>query len=326
MDKTYVTKYFSQEIKQIFEKVQDFGDITEIRLRAEKPILVNTHTREYTLTEQGTFTKELNQGFLVKRQDISKTIELISNFSMYSFEKEIKNGYITIPGGHRVGITGTTIVQDGQIKTMKDFNSINIRVAKQVFGAGNKILPYVMDENIGIPRHTLIISPPLCGKTTMLRDIIRKLSYGWENQKGISVGVVDERKEIAASYMGVPQNDLGPRTDVLDSCPKSLGMIILLRAMSPKVIAVDELGSTDDISAVETIINSGVSVIATAHGKSMEDIKLRKNLKNITSKKLFDRYIVLDAKKVGQIENVYNKSFDVIANGNSAKHSHSDLN
>ena len=322
MDKTNIIKYFSKPVQKIFNQVsdKDFSNITEIRFRADKPILVNTHMSEYSLTETAIFTKNLEQGFIICSDDILKTIDLLSNFSMYSFEKEIKNGYITIKGGHRVGIAGTSIVESGQIKTIKDFSSINIRIAKQVIGASDKTLDYLVDVKTNKLQHTLIISPPACGKTTLLRDIIRSISYGYKNQKGINIGVIDERQEIAASYMGVPQNDLGPRTDVLDNCPKVSGMLMLLRAMSPKVIAVDELGTPEDIEAVETIINSGVCVIATAHGHNIEDIKQRKNLKEITSKNLFDRYIVLNPEAIGKVLHIYDKDFELIYTDNNIKH------
>lgn len=307
--KTMITRYLPSGLHHLSD--QEFENITEIRLRTDKPILLNTYTSEYTLTDQGLFTKNLNQGQVITKQDIAKTIELISNFSMYSFEKEVRNGYITLNGGHRVGISGTTVIEDGQVKTMKDFNGINVRIARQVFGASNKCLPYLMNQE-GKPLHSLIISPPACGKTTMLRDAIRQLSYGDDQRRGISVGVVDERQEIAASYRGVPQNDLGPRTDVLDSCPKSVGMMILLRAMSPQVIAVDELGTAEDIVAVETIMNSGVAVIATAHGRDIRDIKRRKSLQDITEKKIFERYIVLKPGVIGQIKKVYDQDFQEV--------------
>lgn len=127
--------------------------------------------------------------------------------------------------------------------------------------------------NKGNVCHTLIISPPMCGKTTLLRDLIRQVSDGNTYLPGMSVGVVDERSEIAGSYQGIPQNDLGIRTDILDCCPKAEGMMMLIRSMSPEVVAVDELGDYEDIHAIESVIHCGCKLFATVHGSSIEDIK-----------------------------------------------------
>jgi stage III sporulation protein AA len=156
--------------------------------------------------------------------------------------------------------------------------------------------------------HTLIISPPCCGKTTLLRDIIRLISDGGKDRAGLTVGVVDERSEIGACYMGVPQNDLGIRTDVLDCCPKAKGMLMLIRAMSPRVIAVDEVGSKEDIEAIEYVINCGCKLIATVHGNSLLDVKGKPLLKKLIEDKLFERYILLSNKgSVGHLEEVYDR-------------------
>ena len=153
---------------------------------------------------------------------------------------------------------------------MKYISCINIRLAHQIPGCAAKVMPYIRRKDW--VAHTLIISPPRCGKTTLLRDIIRQLSNGSQGFSGLTVGVVDERSELAGCYQGIPQNDLGMRTDVLDGCPKAEGMRMLIRSMSPAVVAVDELGKEEDYKAVETVIHCGCKLIATAHGNSMEDV------------------------------------------------------
>ncbi len=234
-------------------------------------------------------------------------MEYISNYSLYAFEEELKQGFITITGGHRVGIAGKAVLEENRIKSIKHISFINIRLSHQIKGCGEKVIPLLMEE--GNCCHTLIISPPCCGKTTLLRDIIRLISDGIDGREGLTVGVVDERSEIGACYMGVPQNDLGIRTDVLDCCPKAKGMLMLIRAMSPRVIAVDEVGSAEDIEAIEYVINCGCKLIATVHGNSMEDIKNKPLLKKLIENKLFERYILLSNKgSVGHLEEVYDKN------------------
>ncbi|MCL1935559.1 MAG: stage III sporulation protein AA [Defluviitaleaceae bacterium] len=313
--KKEIIKYMSPTLQEIFENIsmQDFEVVKEIRLRVFKNIILNTHNGEFTITKNSVLEKDICKGYIVTKNDIFKTIELLSDFSLYAFENELKKGYITVYGGNRVGICGTAVIENDNIKTMKDFSGINIRLSAQIFGAGDDLIRYIKNIDTKSIFNTLIISSPACGKTTMLRDIIKQLSYGVSEINPLNIGVVDERGEIAASYMGVAQNDLGPRTDVLDSCPKSIGMIMLLRAMAPDVIAVDELGEEEDMKAIETIINSGVKLIATVHGGNIEEIKNKKNLKYIVKQKVFERYVILNKMdKYSRISHIYDKNFNTI--------------
>ena len=155
-------------------------------------------------------------------------------------------------GGHRVGITGNVVMKDGKVANMNYVSSLNFRIAKQVIGCSAKLIPYVIKEAENSIYNTLIVSPPGVGKTTILRDLVRKLSNGIEQirYKGINIGVVDERGEIAAMYRGVPQNDIGIRTDVLDNVSKALGLTMLIRSMAPKVIVADEIGNKDEVKPI----------------------------------------------------------------------------
>ena len=233
-------------------------------------------------------------------------MEYISNYSLYAFEDEIRQGFITINGGHRIGITGKVIIQEDDVKGMKHISYINVRLAHQVKGCADLVLPYLIDEGTQGIYHTLIISPPRCGKTTLLRDIIRQISDGSSYLDGMTVGVVDERSEIGACYMGVPQNELGIRTDILDCCPKAKGMMMLIRSMSPQVIAVDEIGSREDLEAINYVISCGCKIIATVHGSSIEDIKSKPILGDLLHKNIFERYVILNnIKRIGHIEEIY---------------------
>lgn len=303
--KDELIKIFSKNIRMILERVAvDFEDVQEIRLRVQAPLLMLYGNREYYVEADGALGNQVEQAYLVSRDELRETMEYISNYSLYAFEEEMKQGFITIQGGHRIGIAGKTILDDGGIRTMKYISFINVRLSHQIRGCASPVLPYLYQG--GDILHTLIISPPRCGKTTLLRDIIRQISNGTEREPGMTVGVIDERSEIGACYQGIPQNELGIRTDILDCCPKAKGMMMLIRTMSPRVIAVDEIGSREDIEAMEYVMNCGCKLIATVHGSSVEDIKQKPILRKLVQERIFERYIVLDQKeKIGHIEQIY---------------------
>lgn len=301
-------KIFSLKVRNILAKLDiDYELLQEVRLRVNSPLIIIYDNQEFYINKEGELNKTIENAFISDRNEIKETMEYISNFSFYAFEDEIRQGYITIAGGNRVGICGKVILDNEKIRSMKYISFINVRLSHQVRGCADKVMPYLYNDTGKECYHTLIISPPRCGKTTLLRDIIRQLSNGNDNHTGMMVGVVDERSEIGACYMGVPQNDLGIRTDVLDSCPKAKGMMMLIRSMSPRVIAVDEVGSIDDIHAIEYVMNCGSKLLATVHGNSIEDIKNKPILGELINKKIFERYILLNNKnKVGHIEGIYN--------------------
>ena len=196
------------------------------------------------------------------------------------------------------------ILNGNQIQGMKYISCINVRLAHQIKGCADPVMPYIQKKDW--VAHTLIISPPRCGKTTLLRDIIRQISNGREGVPGMTVGVVDERSELAGCYQGIPQNDLGIRTDILDGCPKAEGMQMLLRSMSPSVVAVDELGGVEDFKAVEAVINCGCKLIATSHGSSLEDIARQPLFQKLLDMQVFERYILLGRQdRPGVVEGIF---------------------
>lgn len=276
----------------------------EIRMRIQGPFLVIHDNQEFFITPEGKLSKKKEEAFQVSRKDLKETLEYISDYSLYAFEEEIRQGFLTIQGGHRIGLAGKTVTDRDRIRSMKYISFINVRLSHQVRGCGNKVMPHLYEK--GKIQHTLIISPPRCGKTTLLRDIIRQVSDGTGLAPGMTVGVVDERSEIGACYQGMPQNELGIRTDILDCCPKALGMMMLIRTMSPQVIAVDEIGSREDLDAIEYVMNCGCRLIATVHGSSMEDIRSKPVLGRLLQERVFGRYVVLRSQgRPGNVEDIY---------------------
>lgn len=290
----------------------EYGYLQEIKLRTEKPLLLTYKGSELIPGRQR------GQPYYVTRDDIREMLEYISNYSLYAYEEEMKQGFITIEGGHRIGMTGQAIVEGGKVKNLKYISSINVRMSHEVLGCADTVFPYITRQKRLC--HTLIVSPPGCGKTTLLRDLIRQISTGNRYIKGMSVGVVDERSEIGGCYMGVAQNQLGIRTDVLDGCPKAEGMIMIIRSMRPEIIAVDEIGTAEDVHAIEYAMHCGCKMLATVHSRSVEELKRRPMLGKMIEEERFERYIVLGCEQeVGRITGIYDeRGFSVYPEGKEA--------
>ena len=289
--------------------------VQEIRLRCGQPLIFILNGVEQFMQKNGSLSQNRENAFIVELEEIRETMEYISNYSMYAFEEELRQGFITVAGGHRVGICGKAVMENGALKTIKYISFINIRIAHEVKGCSLPILEYLYQKDDRI-YNTLVISPPMHGKTTLLRDMVRNVSNGiYENDiwkhKGITVGLADERSEIAASYLGVPQNEIGIRTDVMDAMPKTYGIMMLIRTMSPKVVAVDEIGSPEDVAAILYGINCGCSFLATIHGESIEDIVKKQSLQPLIQERIFQRYLLL--KKDGRglrMCTIYDENFN----------------
>ena len=271
---------------------EEISNIQEIRLRVNRPVTVFIDGMEYYISRDGQVSGCRKNGLRLEEKDMEDIVNHICHSSLYAYEEDIKRGYITIKGGHRVGISGQVVLSTNhEIRTIKNISFINIRIAHEVIDAGHDFLPYLYENNK--VHNTLIISPPGFGKTTLLRDIIRNISDGNGFAKGKNCMVIDERSELAGSYNGIPQLDVGERTDVMDSCPKAIGMMMAIRSMAPQVMAVDELGTAEDIKALFSVIRSGCSILATMHGDSIDSLCNKNFLKEVMDEKVFSRYIVI---------------------------------
>ncbi len=283
-----ILRYFPNKIYQIFfnlfqENSKIAEELQEIRMRAERPIILKLRERDLILQ------------YNITQAEILQIVERLCENSIYAYKNQICEGFITVKGGHRIGLTGSCVIENGKIINVKHISSLNFRIAREVLNCSTRVLREVIDiENKSI-YNTILVAPPGRGKTTMLRDIIRRLSNGIDeiNFKGKTCGVVDERGEIAAMYKGIPQNDVGIRTDIIENVEKNQGIHMLIRTMAPEIIACDEIGSKEDVEAIHYALYSGVKGIFTMHGKNIEDIKNNKQIYELIENREIQKVVFL---------------------------------
>lgn len=289
----FLPKNIAEQLKQI--PPFQLNEIEEIRIRLNRPIEVAIKGIPRYLS------------YVIQPEDALHLMNKISHFSIYTLEEELKRGYITVSGGHRIGLAGKVILENGKVKAIRDVSSFNIRIAREKIGIADSILPYILQKNV---MHTMIIGPPQTGKTTLLRDVARSLSAGEEKSgfQAFKVGIVDERSEIAGCVHGIPQLTFGHRIDILDACPKAEGMMMMIRSMSPDVLIVDEIGRKEDVEAIMEAVHAGIKLIITIHGNSLSDVRKRPSLREILDQEIFQRFVVLSRKKgPGTIADIFDQ-------------------
>lgn len=284
---------------RIYEQLEqlssmEMNEMEEIRIRINRPIEVSVRGTPQFLP------------YIVKQEDALHLLNKISHFSIYALEEELKRGYVTIQGGHRVGLAGKVILENGAVKAIRDISSFNVRIAREKLGIADGLTPYIYEDGW---LHTMIIGPPQTGKTTLLRDFARIISGGDSRFPPLKVGIVDERSEIAGSVNGVPQLTFGPRVDILDACPKAEGMMMMIRSMSPDVLVVDEIGRKEDCEAIMEAIHAGIKLFMTTHGTSLEEVKNRPILRPLIEMGIFQRFIILNRQKgPGTVSSIKNST------------------
>lgn len=295
-----ILAFLPEPLRKMIDKLPEpvRAQVEELRVREGRPLEMIRQGESAFVTVRGELASTPQDAYRPTRDVCLKLLDLLTNHSLYTFEEELKRGYITVAGGHRVGLAGRTVLEHGRVKLIRDVGSFNIRVAREMIGVGRGVLPALWDEASANVHQTLVISPPRHGKTTLIRDLARLISAGgWSNghgeQAGRQVGIVDERSEIAACVKGVPVFDVGPRTDVLDGCPKAEGMMMLIRSMAPDVLVVDEIGRPEDAEAIHEALHAGVRVIASAHGRDIEDVSRRPVMRELLRERLFERFVIL---------------------------------
>ncbi len=294
---------FPERLKKILSVTgNDWGKLQEIRIRCGKSLI---------LVSEGKKMAPAQDNKVITPEEFREILNYISNYSLYAFEEEIKKGYLTIPGGHRVGLAGKTVMENDRVKTIRSPAFMNVRVSHEIKGCSDRILPHLFQGDGFLS--TLIVSPPGAGKTTLLRDIVRNLANGSGTFSPKTVSVIDERSEIAGCYHGIPQKDVGQHTDVLDGCSKQEGIPIMLRSMAPEVIAVDEIGAEKDYDALNMALTSGCGLVATVHGSSVKHLREKNTMNRILQEKMFQRILLLQPGTPGRIQKICDSEGRVMA-------------
>lgn len=281
-------KLLNPKISHLFYQMsdEDKAKINEIRLRKGRYLTVSVLANEFYITGKGKMSDNSCNAVLITAEDIDYTYKTALRNTIYSFKREISQGYIITEGGNRVGFCGTAVLDEyGKNETLKNISSVSIRIAREAIGSSNELIDKLhLNEEL---KNVLILGPPSSGKTTLLRDLCRQIG----NEKRISL--IDDKNEISASFKAASQNDIGNFTDVFDSYSKYYGILSAVKIMSPQLIICDEIGTKDDLEALDYAINSGVNIIATMHSNDIDDAYKKPYMKNLFSRNAFDYIVVL---------------------------------
>ena len=281
-----------------------FKSLCEVRLRANRPIMVNYINTYYYLGQAGLCNE--NDAIICTKEMIQSILSKASNFSIYAINDEIKSGYISVKGGIRIGLTGDVVSENDKVLTIKNISSLNIRIPHQVNGCAYKVAKFLFDE-AGNAQSTLVLGSPGTGKTTILRDLCMQIN---NQRKDINILLLDERNEISASFDGLPELNVGKSTDITCGGQKDMNILNGIRSMSPDIIVLDEIGTERDIKALEYAVNTGVCIVASVHCKNVYELQKKQELSNLIKNRAFKRYVELSNANVkGTIENIYDENF-----------------
>jgi len=286
-NRLYLKKCYGQAVQSLPPRLRSYAMrqpdeiqccASEFRLRAGQHLVITTPQEEILVRSDTP----------VRHEELSTMLEMVTEGSLHSVTESLKNGYITISGGHRIGLCGTAVTKQNEITFIKNLSSASVRIARELKGSADDVLPQILQN--GVFENTLIISAPGYGKTTLLRDLIRQLSDGEHKYR---ISLIDERGEVAAKWHGVPQLNVGRNTDVLDGASKSEAIMLLLRAMSPQIIAMDEITAPSDLEALRFASHCGVALLATAHGYDIDCLMSRPLYREMLESNIFQQCVVI---------------------------------
>ncbi len=289
----------------------------EVRLRVDKPMMLCCPNQNWFVDTRSQLHNLPSGCFAVTPDEISSAVLGLCSYSVHAHEGEMKNGFISLRGGHRAGVCGTAVIAEGRVSAVREVTSVNIRIARDLRGAADELMRHIFERRI---EGVLVAGPPSSGKTTILRDLARQLSGGRLGQY-LKVAVIDERFELAAVSGGVPQNDLGPACDILSGYPKGEGVMTAVRTLSPQVIICDEIGGGEDVTSMLDGLRCGVKMIASAHAESVDELLGKRQVTRLLREGAFGAIVMLGgADKPGSVTQILRTEELCYENGRFVTH------